>query len=66
MIAYTAWDSLQAIARHYDAALRLDPGTRLTLAPYWERSVCSAAARRLAERARRGLVMLQTASASRG
>ena len=66
MIAYTAWDSLQAIARHYDADLSLDAESRLALAPHWNRILGSAPARHLAERARRGLTVLQVASASRG
>ena len=38
MIAYTAWDSLQAIARQYDADPTLVPGERIAMAPRRERS----------------------------
>lgn len=38
MIAYTAWDSLQAIARQYDADLSLVPGEHTTMAPRCEGS----------------------------
>jgi hypothetical protein len=33
MIAYTAWDSLQVIAREYGADLALVPGEQLAMAP---------------------------------
>ena len=65
MIAYTAWDSLQAIARQYDADLSLDAEARIALSPHRDRFDSSAPARRLAERARRGLAMLQAATGSR-
>ncbi|MBA2597327.1 MAG: hypothetical protein M3Q50_03410 [Chloroflexota bacterium] len=45
MIAYTAWDGLQTIARQYDADLALVPGERTELAPRWKRSRLSLAAR---------------------
>ena len=50
MLAYTAWDGLQTIARQYDADLEWDSGNVLTLAPHWTRSSAAAAFRRLAER----------------
>lgn len=61
MIAYTAWNSLQTIARQYDANLALTPGERLRLAPYRERSVVSGAVRLLAEQVRAGRVVAQAA-----
>ena len=65
MIAYTAWDSLRAIAQQYDADLRLDAEARIALSPHRVRFVSPAPARRLVERARRGLAMLQAATGSR-
>lgn len=52
MIAYTAWDSLQTIARQYDADLSLVSGSHIELAPRWARSSASIAFRRLADRVR--------------
>jgi hypothetical protein len=40
MIAYTAWDSLRAIAREYDADLTRDARGETVLAQRWAR--CSA------------------------
>ena len=54
MLAYTAWDGLQTIARQYDADLEWDSGSRLVLAPRWSRDSISVAFRRLAERVRAG------------
>ncbi len=54
MLAYTAWDSLQTIARQYDADLALISGEQLELAPRWERSSLSLAVRRFAGRIRAG------------
>ena len=65
MIAYTAWDSLQAIAQQYDADLRLDAGTHVALAPRRDRFVRSVPMRRLTERARRSFTMFQSDSESR-
>ncbi len=56
MIAYTAWDSLQAIAQQYDADLVLTPGERLGLTRRRDRSVPHATMRRLGKRLRSGLV----------
>ena len=58
MIAYTAWDSLQAIAQQYDADLVLAPGERLGLAGRRARSIAPAAVRRLGKRLRAGLAVL--------
>jgi hypothetical protein len=54
MLAYTAWDGLQTIARQYDADLEFDSGNLLVLAPRWARASVSVAFRRLAERVRAG------------
>lgn len=54
MLAYTAWDGLQTIARQYDADLEWDSGNLLVLAPRWARDSVSIAFRRLAERVRAG------------
>jgi hypothetical protein len=56
MIAYTAWDSLQAIAQQYDADLVLTLGERLGLTRRRDRSVPRATMRRLGTRLRSGLV----------
>ncbi len=55
MIAYTAWDSLQTIARQYDADLEIVSGDHIALAPRWARSSASFAIRRFAERVRAGI-----------
>ena len=52
MLAYTAWDSLQTIARQYDADLEIAFDDHITLAPRWARSSAAAAMRRLTERLR--------------
>ena len=54
MLAYTAWDGLQTIARQYDADLEYDAGDHLALAPRWARASLSVAFRRLTERLRAG------------
>ena len=59
MIAYTAWDSLQAIAQQFDADLMLAPGERLGLARRREQSAPRAPVHRLGERLRTGLAALQ-------
>jgi hypothetical protein len=58
MLAYTAWDSLQTIARQYDADLEILSEDHITLAPRWARSSASAAMRRLAERVRTSAAVL--------
>jgi 2-hydroxychromene-2-carboxylate isomerase len=58
MIAYTAWDSLQAIAQQYDADLVLAPGERLGLTRRRDHSVPRATLRRLGMRLRAGLAGL--------
>jgi hypothetical protein len=58
MIAYTAWDSLRAIAREYDADLSLDAEARVALRPYWDRIVRSAPVRGLNDWSRRRLTTL--------
>jgi hypothetical protein len=60
MFAYTAWDSLQTIARQFDANLTLSSEERIGMSP---RRVCSAVTapvRGLAERVRTGLFALYT------
>jgi hypothetical protein len=59
MIAYTAWDSLQAIAQQYDADLVLAPGERLRLARRRDRSAARATVHRLGKQLRAGLAELQ-------
>ena len=54
MLAYTAWDSLQTIARQYDADLEILSEDRIALAPRWMRRSPAAAMRRIAERVRFG------------
>lgn len=55
MLAYTAWDGLQTIARQYDADLEFDSTNLLVLAPRWARGSAAVAFRRLAERVRTGV-----------
>ena len=52
MIAYTAWDSLQAIAREYGADLALVPGEQRAMAPQRERAGTLLALRNLYGRLR--------------
>ena len=66
VIAYTAWDSLQAIAQQYDADLVLAPGERLGLTRRRDRSVPHATLRRLGKRLRAGLAGLQGQIPSEG
>lgn len=66
MIAYTAWDSLQAIAQQYDADLVLAPGERLGLTRRRDRSVPGATLRRLGKRLRAGLAGLHVHVPSEG
>ena len=65
MIAYTAWDSLRAIAREHDADLSLDGDARIALKAYWERIVRSAPVRGLNDWSRRRLTTFQDASGGR-
>jgi hypothetical protein len=57
MIAYTAWDSLQALAQQYDADLVMAPGERIGLRRRRNRSVPHAGMRYLGERLRAGLAL---------
>ena len=59
MIAYTAWDSLQALAQQYDADLVIAPGERLGLTMRRNHSVPRASMRGLGERLRAGLALPQ-------
>ncbi len=65
MIAYTAWDSLQAIAQQYDADLVLAPGERLRLTRRRDQSAARATVHRLGKRLRTGLSVLQSPSGRR-
>src|SRR5918995_6260222 len=65
MIAYTAWDSLRAIAQQYDADLVLAPGERLGLPRRRDQSVPGATLRRLGKRLRAGLAARQVPTARR-
>jgi hypothetical protein len=55
MIAYTAWDSLQAIARQYDADLSIDAEAHVALTPHWDRLMRSRPVRGLYDWSRRRL-----------
>jgi hypothetical protein len=59
MIAYTAWDSLQALAQEYDADLVMAPGERIGLRGRRNHSVPHASMFHLGERLRAGLALLQ-------
>jgi 2-hydroxychromene-2-carboxylate isomerase len=59
MIAYTAWDSLQAIAQQYDADLVLAPGERLRLMSRRSQFAPRATMHRLGKQLRAGLAALQ-------
>ena len=65
MIAYTAWDSLQAIAQQYDADLVLAPGEPLGLTRRRDQFEPRATARRLAKRLRAGFAGLHGPSGRR-
>ena len=65
MIAYTAWDSLQAIAQQYDADLVLAPGERLRLTRRRDQSAPRATVQRLGKQLRAGLAVRQAASGRR-
>jgi hypothetical protein len=66
MIAYTAWDSLQALAQQYDADLVIAPGERLGLTRRRNRYIPRATVRRLGERLRAGLSVLQVQAPAGG
>ena len=57
MIAYTAWDSLQAIAQQYDADLVLAPGEHLRLTRRRDQSAARATMHRIARQLRAGLAV---------
>ena len=59
MIAYTAWDSLQALAQQYDADLVIPPGEHTGLRNRRNHSVPPGSMRSLGERLRAGLSVLQ-------
>ena len=59
MIAYTAWDSLQALAQQYDADLDIAPGERIGLRMRPNHSIPPARMRGLGERLCAGLGLLQ-------
>ena len=65
MIAYTAWDSLQAIAQQYDADLVLAPGERLRLTRRRNLPAARATMYHLGKRLRAGLSVLQSPSGMR-
>ncbi len=65
MIAYTAWDSLQAIAQQVDADLALPPGQPLELTRRRDQPVSSGVVRRLGARLRSALAVRQAPSAKR-
>src|SRR5687767_15727491 len=65
MIAYTAWDSLQAIAQQYDADLVLAPGERLGLSRRRVQPAAPATVHHLGKHLRAGLAVLQAPSGRR-
>ena len=65
MIAYTAWDSLQAIAQQNNADLVLTPGERLRLTRRRDQSAPRATVQRLGKQLRAGLAMRQVRSGRR-
>jgi 2-hydroxychromene-2-carboxylate isomerase len=65
MIAYTAWDSLRAIAQQYDADLVLTPGERLGLTKRRDQSMPRGTLHRLGQRLRAGLAATQTPAGRR-
>ena len=62
MIAYTAWDSLQAIAQQYDADLVIGPGQGLGLTMRRDRSIQPETIRRFGRRLRAELAVLRATS----
>ena len=65
MFAYTAWDSLQAIAHQYDADLVSVPDGPIALAPRGYRPVSCATVRGIARRLWARLANLQFTSVRR-
>jgi hypothetical protein len=65
MIAYTAWDSLRAIAREYDADLTLDARGDTIMAQRWERCSAVIATRRLSTQVRESLSAFRPAPTPR-
>ena len=65
MIAYTAWDSLQAIAEQYDADLVIGPEQGLGLTLCRVRSIQPEAMRCLGERLRAELAVLRAPAKGR-
>jgi hypothetical protein len=65
MIAYTAWDSLQALAQQFDADLVVAPGDRIELTRRRGSSNPRSTVRRLGTRLRAGLAILQAPSGRR-
>jgi len=65
MFTYTAWDSLQAIARQFDADIVSVPDEAIALAPRESRPVACATVRGIARRLRSGLMNLQVTSRRR-
>ena len=65
MIAYTAWDSLQAIAQQNNADLVLAPGERLRLTRRRDQSAPRATVQRLGKQLRAGLAVRQAPSGRR-
>jgi hypothetical protein len=64
MIAYTAWDGLQTIARQVDADLVLAPGERLGLIKRRDQSAARATVQRLGKQLRAGLAVLHVQAPS--
>ena len=64
MIAYTAWDSLQALAQQYDADLVIAPGERIGLRMRPSHPVPLASMRGLGERLRAGIAILHVQTLS--
>ena len=59
MIAYTAWDSLQALSQQYDTDLVIVPGERIGLRTRRNHVVSRAGMRSLGKRLRAGLSVQQ-------
>ena len=60
MVGYTAWDSLHALTRQYDADLTIGPDGQLAMSP--RTGSCLAAVQELAGRVRAGLDRLATSA----
>lgn len=65
MLAYTAWDGLQTIARQYDADLEIVSGSSIALVPRRTRSSALAPIRRLTDRLRIGSRSARSADSAR-